>query len=104
MFILLYLFSKVFIEWYLNSNLKENFDTYYNKLNLNNNSLNTSIFYKTLNDLGISRNKYFKLKQKYYTKIFTNEIFINNALNHIMYENERIEKEIIESMDNYITY
>lgn len=50
----------------------------------------------------MSKAKYDKLKNKYYfNKILVNRLF-QNAINHIQYENECIEKEIVYNMSHDI--
>ena len=73
-------------------------------MNNSNNSLNTSSFYKTLNNMGITKSNYFKIKQKYYTNVFAHKYLIDNAIKHVMYENERLEKEIVYDMQKDIGF
>ena len=54
--------------------------------------------------MGISNNKYHKIKQYYYNKIFVHDMLLNSALAHIKYENERIEKEIEYSIRDNLDY
>lgn len=54
--------------------------------------------------MNISNSNYHKLKQEYYTKKYVYNRMMWNALEHIKYENERIEKEIVESMSNELEY
>ena len=93
-------------KWYIKSDFKDDFNTFYNKLVMNNsnNSLNTSSFYKTLNSMGIAKSSYFKIKQKYYTNVFAHKYLIDNAIKHVMYENERLEKEIVYDMQKNIGF
>lgn len=95
-------------KWYNKSKFSGSFDNYYNdlllKVNSNFNPLTITEFYKTLNDMNISNSNYHKLKQNYYIKKFVYNKMMYNALDHIKYENERIEKEIIESMRNELNY
>ena len=95
-------------KWYNKSKFSGSFDNYYNdlllKMNSNFNSLTITEFYKTLNDMNISNSNYHILKQNYYTKKFVYHKMMYNALNHIKYENERIEKEIVESMRDDLNY
>ena len=66
--------------------------------------LTTKEFYSSLNDMGITNNKYQKFKQKYYNKTFVHDLLLNSALNHIKYENRRIEKEIEYSIRDNLDY
>lgn len=95
-------------KWYNKSKFSGSFDNYYNdlllKVNSNFNPLTITKFYKTLNDMNISNSNYDKLKQNYYTKKFVYHKMMYNALNYIKYENERIEKEIVESMRDELNY
>ena len=94
--------KKLIKNWYIKSRFSGDFENYYNNILLNNssNQLTTNEFYKTLNNMGISNSKYQKLKQKYYTKHYVYNKMMWNALEHIKYENEQIEKEIIYEMNN----
>ena len=95
--------KKLIKNWYYNSRFS-NFKTYYKTL-LNNTDyskpLTTTEFYKTFKNMGISDSKYNKLRNSFYTKRYLYNYMIQNAINHIMYENERIEKEIEYSMKEY---
>lgn len=94
-------------NWYIKSKFDDDFEGYYNTILLkisDSKSLNTTEFYKTLNDMNISNSNYHKLKQEYYTKKYVYNRMMWNALEHIKYENERIEKEIVESMSNELEY
>lgn len=86
-------------KWYLNSNYND-FENYYNNVlsNIDSKNLTTKQFYKLLNNIGISGSKYQKLKNSFYTKNYIKNAMLKNALDHIMYENERIEKEIVEEL------
>ncbi len=99
---------KLIQKWYNKSKFNSSFDNYYNdlllKMNSNFNPLTITEFYKTLNDMNISNSNYHNLKQNYYIKKFVYHKMMYNALNHIKYENERIEKEIIESMKDELNY
>ena len=44
------------------------------------------------------------MKQNYYNKLFVHNILLNSALNHIKYENRRIEKEIEYSIRDNLDY
>lgn len=54
--------------------------------------------------MNLNKNNYHKQKQKYYIKKYVYNKLLNNALEYIKYENERIEKEIVESMKEELTY
>ena len=100
--------KRLIYKWYTKSKFNGSFDEYYNnlltKVNNNNNPLTTTEFYKTLNDMNLNKNNYHKQKQKYYIKRFVYNKLLYNALEHIKYENEHIEKEIVESMKEELTY
>ena len=91
------------MKWFYRSNYN-NFNDFYNKIISNNDNkpLTTSEFYKTMNNLGISNSKYQKLRDSFYTKRYLYNKLIESAINHVMYENERIEKEIVEMIDYQI--
>lgn len=93
---------------YNKSKFSGSFDNYYNdlllKVNSNFNPLTITEFYKALNDMNISNSNYHNLKQNYYTKTFVYHKMMYNALNHIKYKNERIEKEIVGSMGDKLNY
>ena len=54
--------------------------------------------------MSINYSNYTKLKQNYYIKRFVYNKLVYSALEHIKYENERIEKEIVESMRAELEY
>jgi len=93
-------------KWYIKSKFSSNFEDYYNNIliNINNNPLTTTELYKTFNDMSINYSNYTKLKQNYYIKRFVYNKLIYNALEHIKYENERIEKEIEENIQAELEY
>jgi hypothetical protein len=93
-------------RWYSNSKFSGNFNDYYpsveTKIKTNNSPLSTTEFIRTFNNMGISSSRYNKLKSKYYfKKILVNKL-LQTALDHIQYENERIEKEIVYNMSKSI--
>lgn len=100
--------KKLINKWYSKSKFDGSFEEYYNNLlsKVNNtfNPLTTTEFYKTLNDMSISNSTYHKLKQNYYIKKYVYNKMMWNALEHIKYENERIEKEIANSMRDELEY
>lgn len=93
-------------KWYFNSNLNGDFNYYYNEMsfNINNKTLTTNEFYRSLNSLGISYSKYKKIKQNYYNQRFVYNKIIYNSFEYIKYVNERIEKEIVQSMRDELEY
>lgn len=99
--------SKSLIKrWYSSSKFSGNFNDYYSsvetKIKTIYNPLSTTEFIRTFENMGISQSKYGKLKNKYYfKKIITNRL-LQSALDHIQYENERIEKEIVYNMSKDI--
>lgn len=98
--------KRLIYKWYTKSKFNSSFNEYYNNLltKVNNNPLTTTEFYKTLNDMNLNQNNYHKQKQKYYIKKYVYNKLLYNALEHIKYENERIKKEIVESMKEELTY
>lgn len=99
--------SKSLIKrWYSNLKFSGGFNDYYSSIEDNIkttfNPLSTTEFIRTFESMGMSKVKYDKLKNKYYfNKILVNRLF-QNALDHIQYENERIEKEIVYNMSHDI--
>ena len=93
-------------KWYFNSNLNGDFNYYYNEMlfNINNKTLTTNEFYRSLNSLGISYSKYKKIKQNYYNQRFVYNKIIYNSFEYIKYENERMEKENVQSMKDELEY
>ena len=95
-------------NWYTKSNFNGSFDEYYSNILFitkdDSRPLTIKEFYGSLNDMGISNNKYYKIKQNYYNKIFVHNMLLNSALAHIKYENERIEKEIEYSIRDNLDY
>lgn len=90
-------------NWYTKTNPSNGFESYYKQVldkQSNAPSLSISELFKTFEYMGISKAKYEKLRDKYYhNKFIKNQLFYN-ALQHIRYENKKLEKEIIYEMNN----
>ena len=67
-----------------------------------NNSTSTTEFIRTFDNIGISPSRYGKLKNNYYFKKILFNKLLQTALDHIQYENERIEKEIVYNLSKGI--
>lgn len=90
-------------NWYTKINQNNNFESYYKQvLDKLSETKSLSIFelFRTFEYMGISKIKYEKLRDKYYHNKFIKSQILYNALEHIQYETERIEQEIIYEMNN----
>ena len=60
--------------------------------------MSTTEFYNSLKKLGYDFERYNKFKNKYFYRELNYKSFINQAINHLMYELEQEEKQIIEEI------
>lgn len=90
--------KKVFQRW--NRNSKYNFDadgiiSVSQELNV---EMTTTEYYKILKRLGYNYDRYSKIKDKYFYRELNYKSFVYNAMEHLKYELEREEKQIISEM------
>ena len=61
--------------------------------------MSTSEFYSIMKKLGYDKERYFKLKNKYFYRELNYKKFFHQAVNHWMDEIEKEEKEIINELE-----
>lgn len=90
--------KKVFERWLKNS--KYNFDTdaLIGSCATLDYEMSSTEYYNALKKLGYDYERYNKFRNKYFYKELNYKRFINQAINHLMYELEAEEKQIIAEM------
>ena len=61
--------------------------------------MSSTEYYNALKKLGYNYEKYTKFRSKYFFKELNYKVFINKAVNHLIYELEKEEKQIINEME-----
>lgn len=90
--------KRVFERWIKNSKYDFNFDDLAKTFNVFEYEINSTEYYSILRKLGYDYNKYIKLKNTYFYKEMNYKSIINKAINHLMYELEYEEKQIISDI------
>jgi|GEM_PF-1747151 len=90
--------KKIFNKWLLNSKYNFNADILISSFNKEDTTITSNDLYKILKRLGYDYEKYKKYQQKNFYKDLNYKRFFNNALNHLLYELEREEKNLVEEM------
>jgi hypothetical protein len=85
---------KVLNNWIINSRYKLNVNELMMKFENVNYNMSTTEYYKALRRLGFNYEKYIKLKNKNFYKELNYKRFFNNALDHLLYEIEKEEKNL----------
>lgn len=91
--------KKVLNDWNNNSHYDFNIDELMLLVNTMDYKMNSNELYDTLKKIGYDYTRYSKLKEKDFYRELNYKIFINKAVNHLMYELEREEKEIINQIE-----
>lgn len=92
--------KKVFQSWIGKSHYTNMIaDAVINSVETNNYDMTSTELYDTLKKLGYNYEKYKKIKDKNFYKELNYKRFINRAINHLMYEYEREQKEIQREME-----
>lgn len=89
---------KVFERWLKNS--KYNFNVYaiINKVSTLDHDMSSTDYYNTLKKLGYDYDKYNKFKNSFFYKELNYKSFVNQAVNHLMYEYEEEQKQIVSKL------
>lgn len=90
--------KKVFQKWVNNSNYNYDVDELLSQVSSIDYEMSSTQYYKALNKLGYNYEKYNKFRNKYFYKQLNYKKFINQAMEHIEYEIEKEQKEIISSI------
>ena len=89
---------KVFKRWLRNSHYDFDVDSLIASVSTLDTRMSVSELYTALKKLGYDSTRYNKLKSTNFYKELNYKRFINKAINHLYYEKEREEKEIVEQM------
>ncbi len=90
--------KKVFNRWIRNSNYKFDADYLLETFSLKYEKFDSRELYRILKRLGYDYNRYQKIKEKNFYRELNYKRFINKAVDHLLYELEREEKEIINEL------
>lgn len=90
--------QKVINKWILNSKYDLSINDLLNEFKNINLDISTAEYYKALRRLGFDYKRYTKLKNKNFYKELNYKRFFNNALNHLLYEVEKENKEMEEEL------
>ena len=97
--------KKVFERWIKNSKYSYNADILINSYATLDCEMSSTEYYNALKRLGYDYERYNKLKNKYFYRELNYKKFINQAVNHLMYELEQEQKQIISEiqygLENY---
>jgi hypothetical protein len=99
--------KKVFSRWIKNSHYDYDVDSLVVSVTSLDSDMSVQEFYDILKKLGYDSDRYNKFKNKYFYRELNYKRFINQAVNHLMYELEQEEKQIVGEMqyeleDDYI--
>ncbi len=90
--------KKVFKRWCVNSHYNYDIDLLLSSLDIKDSNISMQDFYKYLKRLGYTYEKYNKLKSANFYKEINYKKFINQAMNHLEYELNQEEKQIINNI------
>lgn len=90
--------KKVFSRWIKKSNYDYDVDSLIASITTLNTDMSYKEFYDTLKKLGYNSNRYNQFKNKYFYRELNYKKFINQAVNHLMYELEQEEKQIVDDL------
>ena len=93
-----YEIKKVFEKWIKNSNYDFNVDDLIRSVTVLDYDMSSTEYYTALRKLGYNYDRYSKFKNKFFYKELNYKRFINQAVNHLMYELEAEEKQIVAEM------
>lgn len=90
--------KKVFTRWCENSHYNYDIDTLIKSVTSLDTDMSIKEYYDALKRLGYDANRYNKFKEKFFYQELNYKRFINLAVNHLMYELEQEEKQIINDL------
>ncbi len=90
---------KVFNHWITKSKYNYDVDSLISLASSFKTDMTSSEYYNALKKLGYDYEKYSKFRSKFFYKDINYKIFINKAVNHLMYELEQEEKQIISELE-----
>lgn len=93
-----YEIKKVFERWIKNSNYNLNVDDLILSDRVLEYEMSSTEYYTALRKLGYDYDRYNKFRNKYFYKELNYKRFINQAIDHLMYELEAEEKQIVSNI------
>ena len=90
---------KVFNNWITKSKYNYDVDSLISLASSFKTDMTSSEYYNALKKLGYDYEKYSKFRSKFFYKDVNYKAFINKAVNHLMYELEQEEKQIISELE-----
>lgn len=90
--------KKVFERWIKNSNYNLNADDLVLSARVFEYEMGSTEYYTALRKLGYDYDRYNKFRNKYFYKELNYKRFINQAIDHLMYELEAEEKQIVSNI------
>lgn len=90
--------KKVIARWIKNSGYDFDVDSLFYSITTLDTDMSISELYNAMKKLGYDSDRYNKLKNKYFYRELNYKRFINQAINHLMYELEQEEKQIVDEM------
>lgn len=90
--------KKVFTRWCENSHYNYDIDALIKSITSLDTDMSIKEYYDALKRLGYDANRYNKFKEKFFYQELNYKRFINLAVNHLMYELEQEEKQIINDL------
>lgn len=91
--------KKVFSKWNYKSKYNFDIDSLIASVSTLDYEMSIDEYYKVLKRLGYDSNRYNKFRDKYFYRDLSYKRFINQAINHLMYELEKEEKQIISEIE-----
>ena len=90
--------KKVFQRWNKNSKYEFDPDGMISAYGVLESDMSTTEYYNILKKLGYNYERYSKIKNKFFYKELNYKSFVHNAMEHLKYELEQEEKQIISEM------
>lgn len=90
---------KVFKDWIDKSKYNYDVDSLISLSSSFKTEMSSTEYYNALKKLGYDYDRYSKFKSKFFYKEMNYKLFINKAVNHLMYELEQEEKQIISELE-----
>ena len=90
--------KKVFTRWNRNSHYHYDIDLLIASLSISDSDMSIQELYSSLKKLGYSYERYNKVKTENFYRELNYKRFINKAMNHLIYELNQEEKQIISNI------
>ena len=95
---------KVMDNWIQKSKYNINPNDIMMELNNYNDDMTSVELYRILRRLGYDYDRYSKYKSKYFYRELSYKIFVNKAIDHLMYELDKEKKQIVSEMEFELEY